>query len=457
MTTHLRLCCLLLGLIWGCDDAPTSAARDAAPIDMQPDAEVFEVQPFACPPTERDAPTRLELQAPGSWSLEGCSHWIEVHFTVPPRTAWHVETIVDPSLPVRAHSAAGENLLDTPAEITQQLSIDPDHPATVTIRWVECATFESCAADRYCARETYTCTDCLDGDELFDTRQPSAPRTAATPRTPDAERTWGVACAGADDWYEVHQPAGQPLILFEDAQVYVADPAAATLADLEPIPLVAERTFGLDAEPTERVVAAPEVDRTVWIRLTTEASHWPYSFTVGGCTTSLICPSWWYCDDSEVCQACDGVRDAHGDDDVQFSPQASPIPLESGQLLDGALCGADEDWYAVTLGDPASRISITDAVGQVLYADEPLEAQRRRGPIRAGSRMVLRRDAPHQYPDLRVPEVVWVNIAGDGGPDRAGTHAYSIRVEDGDFCDESSGCPAGRSCDGESGRCVDAE
>lgn len=450
----------------GASDPGDAAPGDAAPGDVGPDAEVFEVVPVACPRPDDDGLTRVELQPPGSWRLEDCSGRVDLRFMVPPDTAWRIEATSSAVQAPIVTIPAGESPVDAPEEVASLLYFDRDHPPVVTIRWVECVRSERCGADRYCVRAAFTCTDCADGDELFDTRQSPAPRTDARPRALVDGWASGEVCRGFDDWYAVQQPAGQPLHLVDRALAYVADPAAGTLADLEPIPLIAPPRLpghGPDVEPTRRMVPPAEAARTVWVRLSTDEARWRYTFAAPRCGSSAVCLPWWWCDrDDEggLCRACAGMHDAHGDDDVRRSPGGAPIPLAPGQPLDGAICGADEDWYAVTLGDPASRIEITGAVGFAYVPDavsDPATAEA--SVLEAGAVIVLRSDMPEWYPDLQTPEVVWVNIATDMYlDDFPGTYPYTIRVEDGDFCaPDRFPCPDGRVCDADSGRCIAAE
>lgn len=469
MVAHSRIRWVVLALLCGCGEpeTPDAGARpadvgpgDAAPVDMGPDAELFEVEPVTCPPPGDDGLPRVDVQPPGSWRLEGCEGRAGLRFMVPPGAAWHLEAASSADEPPIVPRPAGDNPLDAPEEVVSSVFFDREHPPVVTIRWVECAESERCGADRYCARDTYTCVACADGDELFDTRQDPAPRTGDRPRAFVDGRAAGEVCAGFDDWYEIRQPAGQPLVLIEQARAYVADPTAATLADLAPVPLVAPTTFGgLDVEPVARMVPPAEVERTLWVRLSTDEPRWRYGFAVDGCDNSGMCLPWWYCDrdGGDVCRACEGERDAHGDDDLRRSPDGAPIPLAPGRPRDGAICGIDEDWYAVTLGDPASRIEIAGAIGFAFAADvDPSPEALEEFWLEAGDRIVLRGDMPEWYPGSQAPEVVLIQIVRpEELDDFRGTFAYSIRVEDGDFCaPDRFGCPAGRVCEADSGQCM---
>lgn len=215
------------------------------------------------------------------------------------------------------------------------------------------------------------------------------------------------------------------------------------------------------------MVDPAEVDRTVWLRVTTDEDHRRYGFNVPGCSTSHHCLPWWYCDRAEpisACHACDGAHDVHGDDNILASPSAAPIPISAGDPLDGAICGVDEDWYAVPLGDPASRIEITGAIG-FAYAAAALEGDALLDAIEGdflevGSTIILRSDTPEWYPDLQAPEVVWVKIVTPENMTQFGpTLGYTIQVEDGDFCapERDFYCQGERICDPETSRCVDAE
>ena len=501
----MRGCLLLAGLgllALGCDDEAASGDQDGglsaavdgggAPSDggvpgdsgevgdggeagdggAEPPVEPPPVVSVTCPPPNADDQVTVTLDGPGRWRLEGCSeNVVKLRFTVPPRTAFRLEATSGPGAdqPAYAHPPGAVNDTDAPDERGGEVYLHDEPTPVVTLRWVDCWGIDNCGAGRYCAPSTNTCFDCADGDEVFDTRAMGAPRTDAAPRAIDGAAIEGAVCAGFDDWYVLNQAAGQAVSLqagptappraFANPRMlhaYLADPAAARLSDLVSVPF----DDGIS-------LAAPAVDRTILLRASTAWRPRPppppeegedgedgedeepappekqaYRFEVGGCATSYDCLPWSYCEapapeEPAACMQCAGEQDATGDDGTE----AAPVRLEVGVLVEGSICSVDNDWYALTVAEPAVQVTVTGTAG--LYAwDNTHSPNTWLGRLGSGDRVYRRggRD---------IPDVVVLTIQASGDAGDGATLPYTIQTEVLEACDfdvDPPTCPAGRVC-----------
>lgn len=462
----MRRCLLLAGLsllALGCDDEAGARDEDAGPSPPTDGGMVpadGAVEPHAsvtCPPPDADDRVVVTLDGPGRWRLEGCEgDQVELLFTVPPDTAFTLDATsgpdADPS--AYAHPPSGLNDTDMPVEQHGVVLFNDESTPVVTLRWVECLAVDSCGADRYCAPRTYACVDCADGDEVFDVGAMDAPRTDAAARAVDGTTIEGVACEGFDDWYVLNQAAGQALSV-ESLQsgpmgppanhrmlhAYLADPAAERLADLVPLPF------------EDGAVRAPEADRTVWLRASTSwrplepgedgggpppEAQQPYIFELGGCRGSGDCLPWSYCSAPEAegpagCMPCAGEQDATGD----HGTEAEPVRLEPGAPVEGNVCGADMDGYALTVEAPGVQVVLVAAEDVILRDDTGLNFGRQR-------RRVYRRGAPG------IPDEVVLTVEAPGDASRDGEiRPYTIETEVLEACDvnvDPLSCPVGYAC-----------
>ena len=491
----MRGCLLLAGLgllALGCDDEAASGDQDVgliaaadggggAPGDGGAEPPPVEPPPMVsvtCPPPDADDQVAVTLDGPGRWRLEGCAaDFVQLRFTVPPRTAFRLEATSGPDArqPAFAYPPGAVNDTDAPDERGGEVYLHDEPTPVVTLRWVDCWGVDNCGAGRYCAPSTNTCLDCADGDEVFDARAMGAPRTDAVPRAIDGTAIEGAVCAGFDDWYVLNQAAGQAVSLQTRSSgppegaanprmlhAYLADPAAARLSDLVSVPF----DDGIS-------LAAPAADRTVWLRASTDWRPPPppppqegeegedveepappetqaYSFEIGGCATSYACLPWSYCEapapeEPGACMQCAGEQDATGDDGTE----AAPVRLEVGVLVEGSICSVDRDWYTLTVTEPAVQITVTGTPG--LYAWDNTQSPWL-GP-RTGSGQRVYRRGERDIPDV---VVLTIQAAGDAGDGQ--TRPYTIQTEVLEACDfdvDPPACPAGRACLGRV--CVEEE
>lgn len=407
ITVRSVLCGIVI--FWGCSEdasvpgsldaaVPDAAAPDAAVPDAAPDAGVGSVIDLTCAAARDDAgnamPIRVEI--PGRWQMEACD--VDVVFEFDLAFGQSATVALSPGTgftSARGISAAGDDLgqfaggdgeyaLSPTAAETRRVQLQvhrsDDVGFELEVRPVECAGQAGCDAGDYCAPGAWICVDCEDGDDLFDgggDRGDGAPTPIDVNAAVD-----GFLCADDEDWYVMALAAGEAVELVGAGQAtaFEADDAAQSLGDLvwapeRPLGPLEDRQAWQDVRDeirefirgqdlndlSGRWISARSRARTIWVRVDPTLRAQPYRFEpVGGpgaCDDDVHCVPGTYCGAEQTCLPCAFGPDQ--DDDLHLSADAVPTPLTAGESVAGAVCGADIDWYALTIDQPAGSPTFT--------------------------------------------------------------------------------------------------